>query len=135
MISIHFLKELVERIAKDRIIFPYVIIFPGGGGGIILLILKSFLVIYDVLILLVTLGALEGQQLLFLNLTFFLSIAHVVHVPLKSLFLCLAQNVRSAEVRTPTGSSGGSLLFVIFSNCATNSPSVSSWLPLNKFKM
>ena len=100
-----------------------------------LLILKSFLLIYDVLILLVTLGALKGQQLLFLNCMFFLSIAHVVHVPLKSLFLCLAQNVRSAEVRTPTGSSGGSLLFVIFSNWATNSPSVSSWLPLNKFKM
>ena len=126
VISIHFLKELVERISKDRSIFPYVII---------LLILKSFLLIYDVLILLVTLGALKGQQLLFLNYMFFLSIAHVVHVPLKSLFLCLAQNVRSAEVRTPTGSSGGSLLFVIFSNWATNSPSVSSWLPLNKFKM
>ena len=126
MISIHFLTELVERASKDRSIFPYVII---------LLILKSFLLIYDVLILLVTLGALKGQQLLFLNCMFFLSIAHVVHVPLKSLFLCLAQNVRSAEVRTPTGSSGGSLLFVIFSNWATNSPSVSSWLPLNKFKM
>ena len=126
MISIHFLTELVERASKDRSIFPYVII---------LLILKSFLLIYDVLILLVTLGALKGQQLLFLNCMFFLSIVHVVHVPLKSLFLCLAQNVRSAEVRTPTGSSGGSLLFVIFSNWATNSPSVSSWLPLNKFKM
>ena len=126
MISIHFLTELVERASKDRSIFPYVII---------LLILKSFLLIYDVLILLVTLGALKGQQLLFLNCMFFLSIAHVVHVPLKSLFLCLAQNVRSAEVRTPTGSSAGSLLFVIFSNWATNSPSVSSWLPLNKFKM
>ena len=126
MISIHFLTELVERASKDRSIFPYVII---------LLILKSFLLIYDVLILLVTFGALKGQQLLFLNCMFFLSIAHVVHVPLKSLFLCLAQNVRSAEVRTPTGSSGGSLLFVIFSNWATNSPSVSSWLPLNKFKM
>ena len=126
MISIHFLTELVEGASKDRSIFPYVII---------LLILKSFLLIYDVLILLVTLGALKGQQLLFLNFMFFLSIAHVVHVPLKSLFLCLAQNVRSAEVRTPTGSSGGSLLFVIFSNWATNSPSVSSWLPLNKFKM
>ena len=126
MISIHFLTELVERASKDRSIFPYVII---------LLILKSFPLIYDVLILLVTLGALKGQQLLFLNCMFFLSIAHVVHVPLKSLFLCLAQNVRSAEVRTPTGSSGGSLLFVIFSNWATNSPSVSSWLPLNKFKM
>ena len=126
MISIHFLTELVERASKDRSIFPYVTI---------LLILKSFLLIYDVLILLVTLGALKGQQLLFLNCMFFLSIAHVVHVPLKSLFLCLAQNVRSAEVRTPTGSSGESLLFVIFSNWATNSPSVSSWLPLNKFKM